>query len=163
MTILEIADEIYRELDSPDDIHIPSIVFWIKSNIGYLNNLLSTSIVLQEEGFSPELTEEQKIIFKFLYQIKYLNKKIRDNLGATAYDWSEISEGDSRVRRVSKNEIAKTYLTQRKDMEEVLDRVVFLYKQNKCTPECVNKPFDYVKLLTDPTYLSFLNNHYGNE
>jgi len=34
MKIVDIADEIYRELAEPSTISIPSIAFWIRSNVG---------------------------------------------------------------------------------------------------------------------------------
>ena len=42
MKIVDIADEIFRELDQPKDVSIPQIAFWIRVNVGSLNNLLHT-------------------------------------------------------------------------------------------------------------------------
>ena len=43
MKIVDIADEIYRELGEPSSISIPAISFWIRSNVGELNNRINTS------------------------------------------------------------------------------------------------------------------------
>ena len=38
MKVVDVADEIYRELGSPTDTSVASISFWVRSNIGALNN-----------------------------------------------------------------------------------------------------------------------------
>ena len=41
--IVSIADEAYRELASPSDLSIAAISFWLRTNLGQLNNLIDTS------------------------------------------------------------------------------------------------------------------------
>ena len=43
MKIVEIADEIFRELGEPCTLSIPAIAYWLRSNVGELNNLIYTS------------------------------------------------------------------------------------------------------------------------
>ena len=38
--VVDIADEIHRELGSPSDLSISAISYWLRTNIGQLNNLL---------------------------------------------------------------------------------------------------------------------------
>ena len=33
MKVVDIADEVYRELGSPTDLSIPAIAFWLRTNI----------------------------------------------------------------------------------------------------------------------------------
>ena len=43
MKIVDIADEIHRELGSPSTLSIPAIAFWVRTNVGSMNNHLNTS------------------------------------------------------------------------------------------------------------------------
>lgn len=146
-SITDIADEIYREMGEPDDISIPSISFWLSSNIGQLNTLINVVIEVDEnEEFVPELTHEQKAIFKQIYFINYFTRMIKTSLGASAYDWSELSEGDSRIRRVSRNEIAKTYQQVRGTLQTELSDLVFFYKQNRVIPYSISSISELLSL-----------------
>jgi len=135
MSVVDIADEIYRELDNPDDATIPSIAFWLTANVGQLNLYIgSTYEVDTNEQFSPELSETDKAIIKILYFIYYYSKSVRANLGASAYDWSSITEGDTTISRVSRNEIAKNYLQLKKALEDRLNRILIVRRQGKSLP-----------------------------
>jgi len=48
MKVVDIADEIYRELSEPTTISIPAISFWIRSNVGELNNRINTTFKIRE-------------------------------------------------------------------------------------------------------------------
>ena len=50
MKIVDIADEIYRGLGEPSTISIPAISFWIRSNVGELNNRINTTFKIVEYG-----------------------------------------------------------------------------------------------------------------
>jgi hypothetical protein len=39
--IVDVADEIYRELGEPNDLSLSSIAFWLRTNIGDLNILIN--------------------------------------------------------------------------------------------------------------------------
>lgn len=141
MFVADIADEIYRELGEPEELSIPAISFWLTSNIGQLNTLLNIAIKLNDqEEFFPELSSEEKDIFKQLYFVNYFTKLVKSNLGASAYDWSEMQEGDSRIRRVSRNEIAKTYQQARNSIQSELKDLIFYYKNNKVVPYSLVTP-----------------------
>ena len=43
MKVVDIADEIFRELSEPSTLSIPAIAYWVRSNVGELNNYLNTS------------------------------------------------------------------------------------------------------------------------
>ncbi len=152
MLIIDIADATYRELSEPDDVSIPQIVYWFSYNIGQLNLLLHESIEFLDNEFSSELTIEQANIFKLLYLIKYYNKQISANLGAGAYDFSEVTEGDSTVRKVSRNEIAKNYIQIKNGYASELTELVYRYKNNQIGPEdvkqinvnCYSYPYGFI-------------------
>lgn len=134
MKVVDIADEIFRDLNNPTDLSVPQIAFWLLGNIGQLNILIEMEYVVVNSEFVPELGDQEKDILKKIYFVKWANNGMTHNLGATAYDWSEISEGDSTVRRVSRNEIAKTYKQLRDTYQSELNELAYYYKKNKISP-----------------------------
>ena len=42
MKVVDIADEIFRELGEPTSLSIPAISFWLRTNVGQLNNYIHT-------------------------------------------------------------------------------------------------------------------------
>ena len=86
--IVSIADEAYRELASPSDLSIAAISFWLRTNLGQLNNLIDTSYTLNADTQELEtgLTIEEAVIFKKLYFVHYYDLKIRATLGAASND-----------------------------------------------------------------------------
>ncbi len=111
MKIIDIAIEIYGEIGEPTDTGATFISLWLRENVGMINNLLSTVFVndTTNSEISPELSEDEKVILKQLFLIYYYNKKIRDVLiGATDDSIVEVSEGGATVRRLNKNEVAKS-------------------------------------------------------
>lgn len=145
MNIVDVADETYRELGSPRDTNIPKIVFWFTSNIGQLNILIDSCYTVESEVVSPDLDDADKVIFKLLYSIYYYNRLITCNLGASAYDWSEVVEGDTTIRRVSRNEVSKTYIQLKKALEDMLNRLTFMRRQGTVTPVSLSAIHDLVR------------------
>lgn len=146
MNVIDLADQCYRELDSPDDIGIPNIVFFLTSNLPQLNVLLGTGYSLDNnQQIFPELGESEATILKYLYLIYYYNRLTKSNLQASAYDWSEIVEGDSNIRRVSRNEVAKTYIQLKKALEDRFNRLIFLYKQAQSIPISLSAAHDLIR------------------
>lgn len=85
--IVDIADEIYRELGEPDDIAIPSIAFWVRTNIGKLNIIIDknysiSTIDLEIDAIEGEtFTIKEKTILKKLYKIHYYDRQIIKLIG----------------------------------------------------------------------------------
>ncbi len=131
MIITSIADEIFSELGEPDIISVPSISFWLSSNFGTLNNLITTSYILTNLEIDPELADNEKSIFKCLYFLYYFRRQVDRNLGAAAYNsFSEVTEGNRTVRRTNKNEIAKTFMQLLGSYQNQLDQEVLAYRMN---------------------------------
>lgn len=140
MKVPDIADEILRELALPSDLSIPAVAFWLRSNIGLLNNLINATYSINETTleFNAELTDQEKSIFKKLYMIHYYDLKIRSTLGAAASDAIlEVTSDGSTVRKINKNELSKTYLSVRSKEAEDLNKLIFAYKQNSSSPRQV--------------------------
>lgn len=85
--IVDIADEIYRELGEPTDVSIPSIAFWLRTNLGKLNILINkrytiNTLDLEVDAISPEtFTITEKSIFKKTYNIHYYDRQIIKLIG----------------------------------------------------------------------------------
>ena len=56
MKAVDIADQLYRELSSPTDLSIPAISYWLRTNLGGLNNHINTCYEL---GPAPNFDVQQ--------------------------------------------------------------------------------------------------------
>ena len=85
--IVDIADEVYRELGEPSDISVSSIAFWFRTNLGKLNILINktyaiNTLDLEVDAISPEtFTITEKSIFKKMYNIHYYDRQIINLIG----------------------------------------------------------------------------------
>jgi len=137
MKIVDIADEIFRELDQPTDVSIPQIAFWIRVNVGSLNNLINTEYTIDTTTLeiSPDPAIEEKSILKKLYSIHYYSLKLRGSLGATAQDTIlEVTSDGSTVRKVNRNETSKIYISLKRQEQHELNREVASYKLKNAAP-----------------------------
>jgi hypothetical protein len=159
MKIVDIADELFRELGEPTDLSIPAMSFWLRTNIGKLNNLINIELTIDDitKEFSTDLTEEQKVIFKKIYSIHYYDVKIRSVLGAASQDSiREVTSDGSRIRKFSKNDLSKTYISARREETEDLSQLINSYKSTKSAPiqvvgddtvpEAQNPDTEYVRI-----------------
>jgi hypothetical protein len=137
LTSSSLAEFIYFDLGEPSGISIGTIDYWIENSIGNLNTNLGENHGIVSGQIVPPLNIAESGIMTQMYKVRYYNKVASDNLGASAYDWSELSEGDSRIRRVSKNEISKTYLQLAKDEQISLKESILFYRTNAATPTSI--------------------------
>ncbi len=176
MKIVDIADEIYRELGEPSTISIPAISFWIRSNVGELNNRINTTFKIVDYGteayefsgsfvspqYEPQafneatgalglsvsgddgvasipaivsIQAEEASILKKMYVVHYYDQQIRATVGAASSDpVVEVASDGSRVRKINKNELSKTYLSlKREEYGELID-LINAYKLRKSSP-----------------------------
>lgn len=135
MTIDDIADEIYRELDFPSDLTRSDIAHWIHSNLGKLNTLLQTSYALDEDGvtFSESLPLEVKDIFKQIYFISFYDQRIIQGIVLAEDGFAEITSHDATI--VFENQISTTesYLAEKKGAMDRLKKMIFGYNSTKRT------------------------------
>ena len=140
MKIVDIADEIFRELDQPTEISIPQIAFWVRVNIGTLNNLIFTEFAIDDTTLeiSPDPAIEEKSILKKLYTTHFYDMKIRTVLGAASMDAVvEVSADGATVRKVNRNQTSQILTTIRKQEQGILEGLVENYKLNKAVPRQV--------------------------
>jgi len=146
MKVVDIADEIYRELGSPSDLNIPVLTFWIRANMGALNShiheeyFINTDLeIVKTEGDSDhEVGEEEKAIMKKMYMVYHYNNLVRNTMGAASLDTViEIESDDTRVKKINKNEQSKTYASlKRQEYQELMD-LISAYKITKSSPSQV--------------------------
>ena len=143
MKVIDIANEIFRELDQPSSLSVPPIMFWVRANIGDLNNHLNESyfldssleLVRSEDGSNYEIGEEEKAIIKKMYYVHYYAVLLRTTLGAAASDSVvEIQTDDTRVRKINKNELSKTYSSLKRQETDELNTLITAYKSRKSSP-----------------------------
>ena len=176
MKIVDIADEIYRELGEPSTISIPAIAFWIRSNVGELNNRINTTFKIVDYGteayefsgsfvspqYEPQafneatgalglsvsgdngvasvpaivsIQAEEASILKKMYIVHYYDQQIRTTVGAASSDpVVEVASDGSRVRKINKNELSKTYLSLKREEYHELTDLINAYKLRKASP-----------------------------
>jgi hypothetical protein len=152
MKVVDIADDIYRELGSPSTLSIPAIAFYVRGSVGSLNNhintvykLNSTSLEIEETvtdnsntTTTTEIGIEEASILKKMYMVHFYDVKIRTNLTALDADTIvEVTDQGSSVRKVNKNEVSKTLLSIRNQEYEGLRKLISQYKISKSSPNQV--------------------------
>lgn len=139
--IVDIADELYREMGEPSDLSIPSISYWLRNNIGDLNITINKSYGINEDTLEIEIPEGEdfgnieKSIFKMLFSIHYYERLLRNSLGAASVDGTiEIDQNGFRAKKINKNELAKTYAELRKQIVDELTVLTKNYNLNEARP-----------------------------
>jgi len=139
--IVDIADELYREMGEPSDLSIASVAYWLRSNIGDLNITINKTYTINETTLEIEIPSgdsfgvTEKSIFKMLFSIHYYERLLRNALGAASTDSTiEISENGFSARKVNKNELAKTYAELRKQINAELMELTKNYNLNEARP-----------------------------
>ncbi len=130
MKVVDISDEIYRELGNPTTLSIPVISYWVRTNIGALNNAINTSYSINSVSFEIEQTVcdvvtaigiDESSILKKMYMVHFYNQKIRTNITAVETDTVlEVTSDGMSVRKQSKSEIGKHLSNVRKQESEEL-------------------------------------------
>jgi hypothetical protein len=144
MKVVDIADELFNELGSPETLSLPAIAYWLRSNIGSLSNYLnedfyiaslSLDITKDVSDVATEIEEDEKDILKKMYHIHYYDILLRSTLAAAGTDSVvEIQSDDTRVRRINKNELTKTYISLKRTEQDELSKLINGYKLKKSKP-----------------------------
>ena len=148
MKVTDISHEIFTELGSPTTLSIPAIAFWIRSNVGTLNNLINSNLaenssheldqtVCDSSGNDVvvEITREEVSVLKKMYLIHFYDTMVRDSIGAASWDSIiEVSDMNARVRKINKSEIGKTLAQVKKEEQAQLDKLVNAYKSKLISP-----------------------------
>ena len=122
-------------LDSLSETGIPTgkVVTWLQSNLGKFNVAIEEDFYLNDSGCITGADGLMDVnhsgIYTEMYYCDYYRQKATELLGAASFDWTLI-EGDEQgtVRKVSKNEQAKTYNQMSKKCKENLKQLIDWYR-----------------------------------
>ena len=151
MKVVNIADELFRELGQPSDLSIPAISYWLRTNIGQLNNHANESYRLNEipdgheivadaldkdrKPIVVEISEEAKAVLKKMYVIHFYENKLRSNLAAAGTDTViSVADDGSNIRKINKNEVSKVYLNIIKNEIDELRKLIYAYQRSQGQP-----------------------------
>ena len=142
MKVVDIAQEIYFDLNSPSDLSLAAVSFWVRANIGNLNNTIFSSFIIND---SYEITENDAeininavAILKKMYMVHRYAVIIRSKITeVTTNDVVEIQDQDTRVRRIDKNQLIRSISAEKKQEEEELRFLISNYRANKINPSQV--------------------------
>ena len=140
MKTVDIADEIYRELGSPSSTSISAIAFWVRSNIGALNNYLNEAFVISDSyeivgADSAEINNQAVAILKKMYSIHDYDLKIRANIiSISTSDIISISDKGRSVTKVNKNEVTKALTSLKSEESRTMTALAIAYKNRDSTP-----------------------------
>lgn len=149
-TLTYFINNIYNELGEPADYSSQKISAWIldNANLGKLNNLIGTCFSgvsytndfgnVTGYGIEPAIRNDQLAIYKMLFNYEYFKNEARNMAKSSATkgnDWTELREGDSSIKKINKNEIAKNFRTLSRDAKDDLDKAVKLYLKYNAIPD----------------------------
>ena len=131
------AQELHFELGQPTDLSVPAISYWLRNNIGILNNRLNKDIIINDNTLElePNLGEAEKSIYKKIYECYFYDLKIKQTLNSINSDsLLEVTDGGGTVRRINRNETSKVYLEAKKQAFSELDIMIHDYNINDVGP-----------------------------
>tara|TARA_Y100001938_G_scaffold33933_2_gene46569 strand:+ start:545 stop:1051 length:507 start_codon:yes stop_codon:yes gene_type:complete len=141
MKVVDISDDIHRELGNPTGISIASISHWVRSNIGSLNNYLNTtysedSTTLElNDADSVEIGTQEVSILKKMYHVYYYDSQLRTNINTLSTDTIVfVSDQGSSVKKVDRLDVAKQLAQIKKEEHENLTQLIHAYKLSKAAP-----------------------------
>ena len=148
MTVSTIATEIYTELGSPSSLTEVAIEYWLRSNVGVLNNSINTEFSLNSAtpveiehevcGVVTQIGIDEGAILKKMYMLHYYDQQIRSNISSAGTDAViEVASDGMKVRKINKTEIAKHLGDIKRQEQEELNRLINYYKTNKANPRQV--------------------------
>lgn len=132
--VTQVADEIYRELGEPEDVSIPTIDFWLRTNLGLLNSRLDIYVEIADNDFSPRLNSEEKEILKSIYKIEWYARQIRrfSGAGGIALDQVVSLKENGRTTTLAKRTDTMKILAEfRNDLVKELQGLVSSYRFNR--------------------------------
>lgn len=150
MKAVDIADELFRELSSPSDLSIPAISYWLRTNLGALNNHINTDYILsdapnfdihqvlvdsQGNKHNCEIDDQAKAVLKKMYIIHYYDNKLRQGLIAAQTDSVvSVSDDGSSIKKINKNDVNKIYLKILEDETVELKKMIYSYQRRGAEP-----------------------------
>ncbi len=143
MKVADIANKFYTDLDSPSDLSLVSISFWIRNSVGQLNDRILTTYqvgdnleIYDKDG--TEISDEAVCVYFQMYLVKYYDKKYRSNLTTMSNNMLlSVKDNARTVTFTNRNEIGKTMLQAKSGAEAELDKLVHGFRSRLAVPRQV--------------------------
>jgi len=141
MKVVDIAYEIYLEIGEPTDTSVAAVAYWVRANIGALNNFLFSTFSINTsyeivDSNGTEIDINAAAILKKMYVIHRYAVIIRSKITDTAtQDIIEVKDQDTSVRRIDKNLLIKTISAEKKQEEESLKTLISAYRTKVLAPK----------------------------
>jgi len=130
-----LAYEIHQELDAPATPTTGSIFYWLESNVGKLNNKISTFYCYESGDYYPQLGDDEKGILKAIYYGFYYKNKARTALMSTSNNnILSLRDDQSSVTFVQPKQVARAYSDLAKESDIEADNLANLWKHNRSGP-----------------------------
>ena len=144
MKIVDIADDIFREVGRPTDLSIPAISYWIRSNVGALNSYINrefkvdtTTLEILDKNDHEILTDEA-VILKKMYMVHFYDLQVRKNIGTIEKESIiSVSDGEQSVTKINRNQVLVTLTSLKRAEEHELTKLITAYKTDKSSPKQV--------------------------
>jgi len=105
-----------------------SVVSWLENNVGSLNLSLREEYALTSGQILPEMSINAMAIYTQMYDCYYLSKEGRRAAQLGYDDWVEIQgEDQGQIRKVSKSELSKNFLSLAKECQQNLTKLTNWY------------------------------------
>lgn len=133
------ASGIYNDLmlASGSPFSVSYISGWLENHIGELNIACQTDFNTVSGFCVPPMDFTEISIYQNQFTIYYYQRSANNLLGASQYDWITLAEADSRIVKVSRNELAKTYRNSALDAQNELKYQIAQYRMTKGQPSSV--------------------------
>ena len=153
MKVVDIADELFREVGEPSTYSVASISYWVRANIGRLNNHINTFFEISASTYeinqqidekndntlvSKEITVDEASILKKMFLIHYYDREIRTNISNANTDTIvQVTDQGSTVRKINKNEVVKSLSSLKKQEYEEMKDLITDYRRSQLKPRQV--------------------------
>lgn len=141
MKVVDIAYEIYLEIGEPTDTSIAAVAYWVRANIGALNNFLFSTFSINAsyeivDADGAEIDINAAAILKKMYIVHRYSVIIRSKLtDIGTNDVLMVQDQDTMVRRIDKNQLIKTISAEKKQEEEALKALISAYRTKVLAPK----------------------------
>jgi len=130
------ASGIYNDLmmTSGSPFSVTYISGWLENHIGELNISCESNFNTVSGFCVPPMNFSEIAIYEEMFTNYYYKRSATNLLGASQYDWTTLQEADSRIVKISRNELAKGFRGMANDSEQRLRYLIAQYRQTKGQP-----------------------------
>ncbi len=143
--VVDLAEDIFLNLSSPSNLSVSFVAYWIRANVGKINNLILTDFVIDDttlEFTSPSnipLSYDVGAIFVKSFEIYNLDKLIRDNIGVVFGGQAMSVESDGgKVNLVNPHVVSRLFLDMKKELIKELQILTNGFKINRSNPSSIS-------------------------